>query len=241
MAHALPSRPFGGVSAGPWGPRVALAVLLLAVVALIWWAAGQQGTITRKPADTVLVPVMPPAPTPPPPVEQPKPEEVQPEEVPPVPVDQPQPTPQQPAPPSPTNNAAPSAAPSAPGNAVSIDGAAQSGGDAFNIGSGPGGGRMGAGGIGGGGLARFNAGAYASYLAGELTRVVRSDNELRSQPMRVRVRLWIDAGGRITRVEPAATDKAQRIRTVLTGRSVRAPDASLAMPVLVTLNIARGG
>lgn len=216
----------------PLGGRLLGGAAVIALIAGIWWASTQQTTMTRQSAeDSVLIPVVPPPPPPPPPPEQVKPEP-KPDEVPPPTPNQPQPTPQ---PPSPTPQAAPS-----PGQAVSIDGPAQAGGDAFNIGSGNGGGMRGGGAI-GTGLGGFNRAAYSSYLEGEIRRAVSGEPSLRTAILRAKARLWIDAAGRITRVEVGDTDKAAAIRDALTGRTVRAPDASLAMPVNLDVEFRRGG
>lgn len=216
----------------PLGPRLLGGAAVVALIAGIWWASTQQATVTRKAAeDSVLIPIVPPPPPPPPPPEQVKPEK--PEEVPPQPVNQPQPTPQQPSP-------QPQAAALSAGQAVSIDGPAQAGGDAFNIGSGPGGGMTGGGRI-GAGIGGFNRAAYATYLEGEIRRAVASEPSLRTAILRAKARLWISSAGKITRVEVADGDKADAIRAALIGHSVRAPDPSLAMPVALSVEFRRGG
>ncbi|WCM25951.1 hypothetical protein NDN01_18240 [Sphingomonas sp. QA11] len=214
----------------PLGPRLLGTAAVVALIAGIWWASTQQATVTRKAAeDSVLIPVVSPPPPPPPP-NQPKPIE-KPEEVPPPPNNQPQPTPQQPSPQPQTPS---------PGQAVSIDGPAQAGGDAFNIGSGPGGGMTGGGRI-GTGIGGFNRAAYANYLEGEIRRAVSGEPSLRIAVLKTKARLWIDKSGRITRVEVGDTDQADAIRDALTGRTVRAPDPSLAMPVQLSLEFRRNG
>jgi len=224
-----PRPPFKVGARRPLAPRLLGSAALVALALGIWWASTQQATVTRKAAeDSVLIPVVPPPPPPPPP-EQVKPEK--PEEVPPQPVNQPQPTPQPPSP-------QPQAATPSQGQAVSIDGPAQAGGDAFNIGSGSGGGMRGGGAI---GLGGFNRAAYATYLEGEIRRAVAAEPSLRTAVLRARARLWIDKTGRITRVEIADSDKADAIRDALTGRTVRAPDPSLGMPVALSLELRRGG
>ncbi|MCW6533649.1 hypothetical protein [Sphingomonas lycopersici] len=215
----------------PLGPRLIGGAALVALIAGIWWASTQQATVTRKAAeDSVLIPVVPPPPPPPPPPEQVKPDT--PEEVPPQPVDRPQPTPQ-PATPQ------PQAASPSQGQAVSIDGPAQAGGDGFNIGAGSGGGMSGAGRI-GNALGGFNRAAYAAYLEGEIRRAVAGGSGLRTAVLKAKARLWIDKAGRVSRVEVFGTDKAEAIRDALTGRTVRAPDPSLGMPVTVSLELRRG-
>ncbi len=216
----------------PLTGRVMAGVAVVAILAGIWWASTQQSTVTRKAAeDSVLIPVVAPPPPPPPPPE-PKPVE-KPEEVPPQPVNQPQPTPQ---PPNPSPQAAPS-----PGQAVSINGPAQAGGDAFNIGSGSGGGMKGGGLAGTGGIGGFNRAAYASYLEGEFRRALEANKELRTAALKAQIRAWIDPSGHITRVEVSNTDKPDVVRDALTGLSVRVPDPSLAMPVNMSLDVRRSG
>lgn len=229
MPAAFPIPPAGD---SVWRTRGGWLALAAGVFALLWWAAHQQTTVARKPADTsVLIPLVPPPPLPLPEV-QPKPEEVE-EEVPPQPVDQPQPTPSTP------NNApsnASSSAPAAPGNAVSVDGPAQAGSDAFNIGSGPGGGMVGSGRPGGGGMAGFNRAAYGAYLRGEIQRAIENDREMRRDDLRARARIWIDSSGRVTRAELAGA-KAAQFRALLVGRTFRAPDPTLPMPVSIAVEI----
>jgi len=233
MPATLPSPDIGDFRVRrPIGPKLLGGAALVALVAGLWWAAHQQVTVTRKTAeDSVLIPVVPPPPPPPPPPEPPKPE-VKPEEVPPQPENQPRPTPQ---PPNPSPQAAPSQ-----GQAVSINGPAQAGGDAFNIGSGTGGGMRGGGAI-GNALGGFNRAAYASYLEGEFRRAWEADKTLRTAALRAHVRVWIDASGRITRVEATGSDMADTIQNALVGHSVRPPDPSLGMPVALSLDIRRSG
>ncbi len=233
MAQTLSSPPPGASfeARRPIGPRLLGGVAVVAILGGIWWASHQQTTTIRQAAeDSVLIPVVPPPPPPPPPPDQPKPIE-KPDEVPPPTPNQPQPTPQQPS---------PSPQAPAPGQAVSIDGPAQAGGDAFNIGAGSGGGMKGGGAI-GSGIGGFNRAAYTSYLEGEFRHAMEGDKALRMASLRTHAEVWIDASGRITRVEVNDTDKADSIRAALVGRSVRPPDASLEMPVAFSLDIRRSG
>lgn len=210
----------------PIGSRILTGVAAAAVIAGVWWAAHQESTATRKAAeDSVLIPVVPPPPPPPPP-EQVKPEP-KPEEVPPQPQPQAQPTPQ------------PQAAP-AQGQAVSINGPPQAGGDAFGIGSGSGGGMRGSGGI-GNALGGFNRAGYVTYLQNALVRLLEADKQLRNAVVKCRARLWIDSAGKITRVEVTGTDKADAIRDALVGRTLRAPDPSIPMPLAMSLEGSRPG
>jgi len=215
------------------GPRIAGGIALVALAWGIWWAAHQQATVARKAAeDSVLIPVVPPPPPPPPP--QVKPPEPKPDEVPP-PQNQPAP---QPTPPEPTPS--PAAPTPSAGQAVSIDGAAQAGGDAFSIGAGSGGGMRGGGAI-GSGLGGFNRAAYATYLEGELRRALEGEKGLRMAVLRAHARVWINAAGKISRVDVADTEKASDIQAALVGRAVRPPDPGLQMPVALSLDFRRSG
>ena len=227
----LAASPSGYSVRRPLGPRLLGGAALLAIVAGVWWASTQQSTTTRQAAAaSVLIPVTPPPPPPPPP--EVKPPEPKPEEVPPQPVHQPTPSPQ---PPSPSPQAAAS-----PGQAMSINGPAQAGGDAFNIGSGPGGGMNGSGRI-GSGLGGFNRAAYAAYLEGEFRRAWESDKTLRGAALHAKVRVWIEPGGKIARVQVEGGSHADLVEAALVGRAVRPPDPSLAMPVNLALDLRRPG
>lgn len=236
MAPALSPSPGAPPSVRrPLGPRIAGGAALAALAWGLWWAAHQQSTVTRQAAeDSVLIPVVAPPPPPPPPPEV-KPVE-KPEEMPPQPVNQPTPQPQPPSP-------SPQAATPNAGQAVAIDGPAQAGGDAFNIGAGSGGGMSGSGRI-GSALSGFNRAGYAAYLEGEVRRALEGSKALRTAALKARVKTWIDPGGRITRVEVSDTGddaRAGAIRAALTGLHVRAPDAGLAMPVNMSLDLRRPG
>ncbi len=124
--------------------------------------------------------------------------------------------------------------------AVSIDGPAQAGGDAFNIGAGSGSGMRGGGAV-GSGIGGFNRAAYASYLESEFRRAVSSEPKLRTAVLRAHARVWIDKAGRITRVDAGGSEHAGDIEQALTGRTVRAPDASVGMPVAISLEFRRNG
>lgn len=200
----------------------------LALIALFLWPSQQ---ISQRPHDMKTTRVVLPPPPPPPPPPEPKPIEQPAEPVIAPPIEQPQDTP----PPPDQANSDPTPGDSA---LTAREGAGPSN---YGLAVGDGGGTRIGGRPGGSGFGGFNRAAYASYLQGEIRRAVEADRDLRSSVLRTGVRVWIDSAGRITRVEAANSDKDAAIRKVLLGRSVRPPDASLAMPVSLSLDIRRGG
>ena len=129
------------------------------------------------------------------------------------------------APPSPADDMA---------DPMQIDGDAQSGGDAFNIGAGKGGGMAG----GGGGL---GSGTYSQFLAYAFQRLLRDNPELRNLAFNLQGEVWLSAAGEITRVElvkssgdaevDAQVLAALRAAPPLTQR----PPASMTLPVRIAL------
>nr|BFD42297.1 hypothetical protein FFPRI1PSEUD_37960 [Pseudomonas sp. FFPRI_1] len=209
-----------------WG-----AGLLLGAVAawLLWqWANDMAGVRREAPKVPTIIPLPPPPPPPPPPPEKPKePEPVEEK----VPEPEPTPTPEEvkpeeEAPPSPADDLA---------NPMQIDGDAQSGNDAFNIGAGKGGGMAGSG---GGGL---GTGTYKQYLASMFQKVLRDDPELRKKAYAVQADLWLGADGQVTRAELVkSSGDAQIDEQVLaalraTPRLKERVPASLTLPVRLSL------
>ena len=211
-----------------WG-----AGLLLGGVAawFIWqWANDMSGVRREAPKVPTIIPLPPP---PPPPREKPKEPEPQVEEKIPEPVPSPEPEevkPAEEAPPSPNEDLA---------NPMQIDGDAQAGGDAFNIGAGKGGGMAG----GGGGL---GSGSYGQFLAYAFQRLLRDNPELRNLTFNLQGDVWLSETGEVTRVElvrssgDAAVDAqvlaALRAAPAMTQR----PPASLTLPVRIALQGRRG-
>ncbi|SFS13482.1 TonB family C-terminal domain-containing protein [Dyella sp. OK004] len=201
-----------------WRGRLMLAVAILAVLALVWKLASHQVGVRREaPRIATITPLPPP---PPPPKEKPpEPKKVEEEK-------QVLPKPNEPAKPVEAPKQAPDVA-----KQVSINGPAQAGNDSFNIGAGDGGGMVGSGGgndVGGS--------SYEQYLGYALQQAIQRDERTRRLSFDVKANLWIDASGRITRVELAApsgvesTDKA--LVEVLQGLSIdSAPPPSMRMPV----------
>ncbi|WP_167060819.1 TonB family protein [Pantoea sp. Ap-967] len=212
-------------------PRRLVTWAVLAVVGaglawLLWqWANDMSGVRREAPKIPAIIPLPPPPPPPPP--EPPK------EPEPPVEqkIAEPEPVPEaeevKPAEdaPDPAQDLA---------NPMQMDGDAQAGGDAFNVGSGKGSGMGG----GGGGLGN---GTYSQYLAYAFQRLLRDNPELRNLAFNLQAEIWLSAAGEITRVEllrPSGDPEvdsqvlaALRAAPALDQR----PPASLTLPVKVAL------
>ncbi|NVZ23776.1 energy transducer TonB [Pseudomonas costantinii] len=211
------------------------AGLLLGAVAawFLWqWANDMSGVRREAPKVPTIIPLPPP---PPPPPEKPKEPEPQVEEK----VVEPEPTPEpeevkpeEEAPPSPVDDLA---------KPMQMDGDAQSGNDAFNIGAGKGGGMAGAGG------GRLGNGTYSQFLAYAFQRVLRDNPDLRNQAFSLQADVWLSAVGEITRVELVKSSGNPQLDTQVIA-ALRAapalserPPASMTLPVRVSLQGRRPG
>ncbi|WP_241082931.1 energy transducer TonB [Achromobacter xylosoxidans] len=215
-----------------WLKLAAVAVALIAVAYALWrWANDMAGVRREAPKATAIIPLPPPPPPPPEPEKPPEPEPPKEEPVAP-PEPEPQPTPEPPkpqdeAPPRPADDLA---------NPMQIDGDAQAGTDAFNIGAGQGKGMA------GGGGGRGGNGTYNQYVAYALQKILSQDERTRNLSFRTYVDIWFDADGKITRVSlgRAGADAEIDARVVETLRAVpridERPPASMGMPmrILVT-------
>ncbi len=219
-----PPRRRSGLS---FGAVVAIAVAVLAALLALTLLRGATVREHRGDMKTTRVVLPPPPPIPPPP---PKPD-VKPPEPKPTPLEQPTDAPPPPSAPAP-------AAPAAPG-ADALTAREGAGPSSYGLAIGDGSGSRGGGRV--GSFGGVNRAAYASYLEGEFRRAWESDKALRSSALKARVRVWIDASGKITRVEADGSERAQAIQAALIGRTVRAPDPSVAMPVALSLDIRRTG
>lgn len=211
------------------------AGLLLGAVAawLLWqWANDMSGVRREAPKVPTIIPLPPP---PPPPPEKPKEPEPQVEEK----VVEPEPTPEpeevkpeEEAPPSPVDDLA---------NPMQMDGDAQSGNDAFNIGAGKGGGMAGAGG------GRLGNGTYSQFLAFTFQRLLRENPELRSLAFSLQADVWLSAVGEITRVELVKSSGNRQVDEQVISALRTAPHlserppASLTLPVRLSLQGRRPG
>jgi protein TonB len=214
-----------------WG-----AGLLLGAVAawFLWqWANDMSGIRREAPKVPMIIPLPPPPPPPPekPPEEPPPPEE---EKIPePEPTPEPEEVkPQEEAPPSPAADLA---------NPMQMDGAAQSGSDAFNIGAGKGGG------MGGSGGGRVGNGTYGQFLAFTFQRLLRENPELRNQAFALQTDVWLSAVGEITRVELVKSSgnkevDAQVLAALRASPALQQrPPASMTLPVRMSLQGRRPG
>jgi len=209
-----------------WRGRIIAVALLLAAAWLVWMMAGHEVGVRRAaPRIATITPLPPP---PPPPKEKP-PEPKKVEET-----KQDIPKPAEPL--------KPVQAPKAPDLAkqITINGPAQAGNDAFNIGAGEGGGMLASGGTGAGGS------SYEQYLSYALQEAIQRDDRTRRLVFDVRVNLWLSPDGGITRVElikPSGAQSTDRaLLEVLRGVRIDAPPpANLSMPVRVAMRGYRPG
>ncbi len=230
------------------GISVAVGAALLAVIALgaRWIASNRaEGTPPRKVMQFAVVNVQPAQPPKPPPPPPPQPA------APPKEIDAPQPNrvelnatdipPPEAAPPSP---GAPAAGP------LALAATGEGPGDAFNLVGNPGGrALLSGGGLGdgsGGGLGRGDATArYAWYYAKmqpDIEAALRGCKRLSSASVRMELRIWWDASGRITRVQPVRSgDPAvdAELQTLVGLRLRQPPPSDVPMPVVMRLNARR--
>lgn len=212
-------------------PGAAVATLVLLLLASLWyWSQQQVGIRRESPRFTALMPVAAPEPVKPPEAKpEPKPEpEVK-------PVTRPQPRESKPVLAPKPRESASSATASDTSQAMQIDGEAQAGGDVFNIGAGSGGGMSGS------GLGSLGNASYGRYLAYALQQAVSRDPATRRLLFRIQVDIWLDAHGRLTRVElvrgsgEEAVDRAVLAALRAAPQIDRPPPASLEFPARVSI------
>ncbi|EJM00075.1 TonB family protein [Pseudomonas sp. GM102] len=234
MTAQLPIRP-SPVKPSPlrfvkWG-----AGLLISGVAawFLWqWANDMSGVRREAPKVPTIIPLPPP---PPPPPEKP-PEPQTPEE---EKIVEPEPTPEpaevkpeEEAPPSPADDLA---------NPMQMDGDAQSGSDAFNVGAGKGGGMAGAGG------GRLGNGTYSQFLAFTFQCLLRENPDLRNLAFSLQTDVWLSSVGEITRVELVKSsgnpEVDAQVLAALRGAPhlTERPPASMTLPVRLSLQGRRPG
>jgi outer membrane biosynthesis protein TonB len=102
------------------------------------------------------------------------------------------------------------------------------------------GGGGGGGGIGGGGGSKY--GWYASEVVSRVTSALQDNEKTRDARLKMRVRIWSDANGRIARVELSgssgdpAVDAAIK-NEVLTGLQLQEPPpADMPMPIVMQID-----
>jgi protein TonB len=220
---------FSSASPSLWrryGGYIIGAVGLVVAAGVIWYLLSGTASTKREVVTPPMVMLPPPPPPPPEPEKLPEPEveKVEPEivETEPTPVETPsesEPTPDQ-----------------AVGDAVTIDGEAQAGTDAFGIRSGSGGGMTG----GGGGFGSFNG-----YVANELQQILARDPRTRKLVFNdIRVHVWLDSAGKVQRAELVKQIGDKDIEEVVLAtvrdyRSANRPPSTATFPLLLTLKGAR--
>ncbi|KAF1044740.1 MAG: hypothetical protein GAK35_01633 [Herbaspirillum frisingense] len=207
------------------GPVIGLAVAA-ALAALIWHLLSDTAATKREVAGPPMLMVPPPPPPPPPEPEklpEPTPEKIKPE------VREPEPAPAE----APKDDTTPSPNKDM-GDPVTMDSSAQAGTDAFGIAAGRGGGMAG----GGGGL---GAGSYSRYFSNALQQAFARDPRTRQLAFDdIRLDVWLDADGRVTRVQLAqGTGNTQTDEAVLAMvrdyRSDEKPPASWHSPARISI------
>lgn len=218
---------------GRHGKLLAAGVLLAVGGLTAWFIAQPKSEIPRKaPERIVTIQALPPPPPPPPPppkIEPPPPREEKMIEQTPVEEKEPEPEPK------------PADDPPPLGTNIKGDGP----GDRFGLSSsGNGNGRIG--GTGGNGAARSRWGWYASKVQGQIADALKRHPKLRTASIAgLKVRVWPDATGRITRAELAgstgdpALDALVR-NEILTGLQLSEPTpAGMPSPIVLRLNLRR--
>lgn len=93
-------------------------------------------------------------------------------------------------------------------------------------------------GIGGNGTGRTGNGygRYASQVKSRIVEVLRQDKRTRSATFDVKLKIWIDSTGTVTRAEPAAGSDSANAAAVLVGvRLAEAPPSGMPMPLTASL------
>jgi TonB family protein len=224
-----------------------LVLLVLAGLGIRWIASQRQAPPPRKVMQFTVVnvqPASPPKPSPPPPVAPPK------------EVEQPQTTRVElkasdiPPPDAPR----PSSEPQAPaGGRLALAAEGDGAGDAFNLAGNPGGrGLLSGGGLGDGtgdGLGGADAtasriGWYAARVKEQIENALRGSKVLTAASVRVEVRIWTDASGRISRVQLVRSTGDSRVDEAiqkLVGLPGEAPPGDVPMPLILRVTARRPG
>jgi len=187
----------------------------------------------KKRASVSMVDIMPPMPPPPPPPPPPPKEEPPPQEE--VKQDFQEETQTDPEPPK---EAAPEA-PAALGTALEGEG-----GPNFGLAKGGGSGMIGGTGkSGGGGASKY--GWYAGQVQSVVVRSLQAHRRTRAADLSIKVRIWVDSSGRITRATLGGTSGNAEVdraiqNEILTGLQLQEPPpADMPMPIVMRLNAKR--
>lgn len=214
-----------------------IALVCIAIGGGVWFAFFNKAEKPKKKSSSVsLVTIMPPPP-PPPPTPPPTPPPEQPEET------KPEETKQEFV-----EETMPDAAPepeSAPEEAPMGTNLEGPGSDSFGLAKGGGGGMIGGLGKSGGGGGGSKYGLYAGQVQSRVAEALRTHKKTRSAKLSVKVRVWADATGRITRATISgttgdpATDRAI-CDEILTGLTLqRPPPEGMPMPIVMRLTATR--
>lgn len=201
---------------------IIIAVIFLAILALLVSTMLHAGHAPRRESDVVMIRLPPPPPQtpPPPPTPEQKMQDKEEEKIN-VPEEKPKDIPEKP--------------PDEPPIGTNIKGDGK--GDNFGL-SGSGGN-----GFGGGGGSRFDW--YAGQVQRGVADALRNNSKTREATLSVKVRVWADATGRISRAEligstgDPALDQALRDQVLLGLQLSEGPPEGMPMPVLLRLTARR--
>ncbi len=210
-------------------------VALIAVAAGTWFLFFNKAEKPKKKSASIsmvnIMPPPPPPPTPPPTPPPPQPDEPKPEEVKQDFVEETKPDA------APEPESAPDEAPMG----TNVEGP---GGESFGLAKGGGGGMIGGTGkSGGGGGSKY--GLYAGQVQSRVADALRSHKKTRSAALNVKVRVWADSTGRITRAKVAGTSGNPEVdraiaEEVLTGLQLQnPPPEGMPMPIIMRLSALR--
>jgi len=207
-----------------WGGAVIGVVVLVVLVAVVWYLLSGTASTKREAPSTPMLMLPPP---PPEPEKLPEPEpEVKPKitEVAPTPVEQVEKPVNEPTP-SPSKDLS---------DPVSINSDAQAGNDAFGIQAGRGGGLIGGGGLGGG--------SFNNYVANMMQQMLQRDPKTRSLVFEaLNVDFWLRSDGVVTRVQLVRGTGNEQIdeavMTMLRGieRIDEKPPVNARVPMRITM------
>lgn len=156
---------------------VPAGILLVIGGFVLYFLHDTAGIKREAPPLPTLIASVPPPPPPPPPKQQPEPEKKVIEQQ--KTVEQPKQTDNAPKP-------------------VTINGPAQAGSDAFNVGAGSGGGDVGSG-------SGLGEASYTRYLGSALQQTIQNDNSVNHLVFTADMEVWVDSNGRITRASVLKT------------------------------------
>lgn len=210
-------------------------VTILTVVTILIASGDSQPP--RKVHELKVVNIVPPPPPPPPPepIQQEQPEQEmieQPE------IEEPEVKPEKPPEP---DEPPPEVDADAPPGDLGLDALGEGPGDDFNLVGRPGGSGL----LGGGGGGGSRWGWYASMVQAQLEEALRQNEKTRNARLRVEIRLWTDATGRISRIQLVRSTGDPEIDAVLqrgifTGLELREPPPrDMPMPIVTRITARR--